>query len=142
VRNRLRSSNTAPGHDGGDLAVVMNEHRLLLAPGPRRASPIGDADISLFAVAIQTGIIMAAFIQEAIDHKTKDQTYIAMQLSRVQVPACGPNLQPFATPSIGGMVTWTIHVLFSDAILVCNSAGHQNHLPRRSHKKLTQPTHH
>ena len=32
--------------------------------------------ISLFAVAVQTGVIMVAFIREALSRKTDDQSYI------------------------------------------------------------------
>ncbi len=91
--------------------------------------------ISLFAVAVQTGVLMVAFIREALDRKTEQQSYIdavidgsvnrlrpklmtvaTIVLSLSLIPfATGPGMEimkPIATPSIGGMVSSTIHVLF------------------------------
>ena len=96
--------------------------------------------ISLFAVAIQTGIIMVAFIREALDKRSGHQTFVdavvegsAARLrpklmtvattlfSLLPIPfshGTGMDiLQPIATPSIGGMVTSTIHVLFMTPLL-------------------------
>jgi len=91
--------------------------------------------ISLFAVAVQTGVLMVAFIREALARKTQDQSYtdavvdgsvmrlrpklmtvatIALSLSLIPF-STGPGMEimkPIAAPSIGGMVSSTIHVLF------------------------------
>jgi Cu(I)/Ag(I) efflux system membrane protein CusA/SilA len=91
--------------------------------------------ISLFAVAVQTGIIMVIFIRGALDHRTEGQSYVdavldgsatrlrpklmtvaAIVLSLLPVMfATGAGMEimkPIAAPSIGGMVTSTLHVLF------------------------------
>jgi copper/silver efflux system protein len=96
--------------------------------------------ISLFAVAIQTGIIMVAFIREAIDKKGVNESYadavvegsaarlrpklmtVATTLfSLFPIPFSQGTgmeiLKPIATPSIGGMLTSTIHVLFMTPLL-------------------------
>jgi len=91
--------------------------------------------ISLFAVAVQTGIIMVIFIRAALDHRREGQSYIdaviegsaarlrpklmtvaAIVLSLFPVMfSSGAGMEimkPIAAPSIGGMVTSTLHVLF------------------------------
>jgi Cu(I)/Ag(I) efflux system membrane protein CusA/SilA len=91
--------------------------------------------ISLFAVAVQTGVLMVAFIREALARKTGDQSYIdavvegsvsrlrpklmtvaTIVLSLSLIPfSTGPGMEimkPIAAPSIGGMVSSSIHVLF------------------------------
>src|SRR4029079_18134466 len=91
--------------------------------------------ISLFAVAVQTGIIMVIFIRGALDHRSDGQSYIdavvagsatrlrpklmtvaAIVLSLLPVMfATGAGMEimkPIAAPSIGGMVTSSLHVLF------------------------------
>ena len=91
--------------------------------------------ISLFAVAVQTGIIMVMFIRTALDHRRPDQSYVeavidgsatrlrpklmtvaAIVLSLLPVMfSTGAGMEimkPIAAPSIGGMVTSTLHVLF------------------------------
>ena len=91
--------------------------------------------ISVFAVAVQTGIIMVIFIREALAHKPKDQplidavidgstmrlrpklmTVATIVLSLSLIPlSSGPGMEimkPIAAPSIGGMVSSTLHVLF------------------------------
>jgi Cu(I)/Ag(I) efflux system membrane protein CusA/SilA len=91
--------------------------------------------ISLFAVAVQTGIIMVIFIRGALDHRKEGQSYIdavvdgsatrlrpklmtvaAIVLSLLPVMfATGAGMEimkPIAAPSIGGMVTSSLHVLF------------------------------
>jgi Cu(I)/Ag(I) efflux system membrane protein CusA/SilA len=91
--------------------------------------------VSLFAVAIQTGIIMIEFIREALAHRTADQTYmdavIEGSAARLRpklmtvattvfglLPimfATGSGMditKPIATPTFGGMITSTIYVLF------------------------------
>jgi len=91
--------------------------------------------ISLFAVAVQTGIIMVIFIRAALDNRKDGQSYIdavvdgsaarlrpklmtvaAIVLSLLPVMfSTGAGMEimkPIAAPSIGGMVTSTLHVLF------------------------------
>jgi Cu(I)/Ag(I) efflux system membrane protein CusA/SilA len=91
--------------------------------------------ISLFAVAVQTGIIMVIFIRAAIDRRTDQQSYIdavidgsaarlrpklmtvaAIVLSLLPVMfSSGAGMEimkPIAAPSIGGMLTSSLHVLF------------------------------
>jgi Cu(I)/Ag(I) efflux system membrane protein CusA/SilA len=91
--------------------------------------------ISLFAVAVQTGVLMVAFIREALDKKTDAQSFedaviegsinrlrpklmtvatIVLSLSLIPFSS-GPGMEimkPIAAPSIGGMVSSTLHVLF------------------------------
>jgi copper/silver efflux system protein len=91
--------------------------------------------ISLFAVAVQTGIIMVIFVRGALDHRREGQSYIdavidgsaarlrpklmtvaAIVLSLLPVMfSSGAGMEimkPIAAPSIGGMVTSSLHVLF------------------------------
>jgi len=91
--------------------------------------------VSLFAVAIQTGIIMIEFIREALANRTPEQTYmdavVQGSVSRLRpklmtvattvlglLPimfASGSGMditQPIATPTFGGMISSTIYVLF------------------------------
>jgi Cu(I)/Ag(I) efflux system membrane protein CusA/SilA len=91
--------------------------------------------ISLFAVAVQTGIIMVIFIRAALDKRGDGDSYIdavidgsatrlrpklmtvaAIVLSLIPIMLSnGPGMEimkPIAAPSIGGMVTSTLHVLF------------------------------
>ena len=91
--------------------------------------------VSLFAVAIQTGIIMIEFIREALAHRTPGQTYmdavVEGSVARLRpklmtvattvlglLPimfATGSGMditKPIATPTFGGMITSTIYVLF------------------------------
>ena len=91
--------------------------------------------ISLFAVAVQTGIIMVIFIRGALDHRPERQSYVdavvdgsatrlrpklmtvaAIVMSLLPVMfASGAGMEimkPIAAPSIGGMVTSSLHVLF------------------------------
>ena len=91
--------------------------------------------ISLFAVAVQTGVLMVAFIREALSKRTPDQSFVdavvdgsvnrlrpklmtvaTIVLSLSMIPfSTGPGMEimkPIAAPSIGGMVSSTIHVLF------------------------------
>ena len=91
--------------------------------------------ISLFAVAVQTGIIMVIFIRAALDRRPPGQSYIdaviagsttrlrpklmtvaAIVLSLFPVMfSSGAGMEimkPIAAPSIGGMVTSSLHVLF------------------------------
>ena len=91
--------------------------------------------VSLFAVAIQTGIIMIEFIREALARRTAEQSYMdavvegsAMRLRPKLMTvattvlgllpimfATGSGLditKPIATPTFGGMISSTIYVLF------------------------------
>ena len=91
--------------------------------------------ISVFAVAVQTGIIMVVFIRQALDHRQDGQSFIdavidgstarlrpklmtvaTIILSLSLIPlSSGPGMEimkPIAAPSIGGMITSTLHVLF------------------------------
>jgi Cu(I)/Ag(I) efflux system membrane protein CusA/SilA len=91
--------------------------------------------ISVFAVAVQTGIVMVIFIREALAHKPEGQSFIdaviegstmrlrpklmtvaTIVLSLSLIPlSSGPGMEimkPIAAPSIGGMVSSTLHVLF------------------------------
>jgi copper/silver efflux system protein len=91
--------------------------------------------VSLFAVAIQTGIIMIEFIREALARRTSEQSYMdavvegsAMRLRPKLMTvattvlgllpimfATGSGLditKPIATPTFGGMISSTIYVLF------------------------------
>jgi Cu(I)/Ag(I) efflux system membrane protein CusA/SilA len=91
--------------------------------------------ISLLAVAIQTGIIMVEFIREALRNRTESQTYldavIEGSVARLRpklmtvattvlgllpiMLASGSGMditQPIATPTLGGMISSTVYVLF------------------------------
>jgi len=91
--------------------------------------------VSLFAVAIQTGIIMIEFIREALAHRTAAQSYmdavvqgsvarLRPKLMTVATTVLGllPIMfssgagmditQPIATPTFGGMISSTVYVLF------------------------------
>ena len=91
--------------------------------------------VSLFAVAIQTGIIMIEFIRDALANRTPEQSYIDAvvegsvarlrpKLMTVATTVLGllPIMfssgsgmditQPIATPTFGGMISSTIYVLF------------------------------
>jgi Cu(I)/Ag(I) efflux system membrane protein CusA/SilA len=91
--------------------------------------------VSLFAVAIQTGIIMIEFIRDALANRTPEQSYmdavvqgsvarLRPKLMTVATTVLGllPIMfstgsgmditQPIATPTFGGMITSTIYVLF------------------------------
>src|SRR5262249_28374193 len=91
--------------------------------------------ISLFAIAVQTGIIMVVFIRDALAHKSENESYIdavihgstqrlrpklmtvaAVIFSLVPIALSTRSgmdiMKPIAAPSIGGMVTSTLHVLF------------------------------
>jgi Cu(I)/Ag(I) efflux system membrane protein CusA/SilA len=91
--------------------------------------------VSLFAVAIQTGIIMIEFIREALANRTADQTYVDAvvegsvarlrpKLMTVATTVLGllPIMfssgsgmditRPIATPTFGGLISSTLYVLF------------------------------
>ena len=91
--------------------------------------------IALFAVAIQTGIIMIIFIRQALARRSDDAGYmeaviegsVARLRPKLMTVACatlsllpimflnGPGVEimrPIATPTIGGMLSSSIYVLF------------------------------
>jgi Cu(I)/Ag(I) efflux system membrane protein CusA/SilA len=103
--------------------------------GYRMSTAVIVGYISLFAIAVQTGIIMVIFIREALANRAESESYIdavirgstsrlrpklmtvaAVVLSLLPIAfSTRPGmdiLKPIAAPSIGGMVTSTIHVLF------------------------------
>jgi Cu(I)/Ag(I) efflux system membrane protein CusA/SilA len=110
--------------------------------------------VSLFAVAIQTGIIMIEFIREALANRTPEQSYmdavvqgsvarlrpklmtvatIVLSLSLIPLSS-GPGMEimkPIAAPSIGGMVTSTLHVLFMTPCLFVITEDVRRYLARR-----------
>jgi len=114
--------------------------------------------ISLFAVAVQTGVLMVAFIREALARRTEDQSFIdavidgsvnrlrpklmtvaTIVLSLSLIPfSTGPGMEimkPIAAPSIGGMVSSTIHVLFMTPCLFVIIEDLREWRNRRSLKK-------
>src|SRR5438094_186363 len=114
--------------------------------------------ISLFAVAVQTGVLMVAFIREALARRTEDQSFIdavidgsvnrlrpklmtvaTIVLSLSLIPfSTGPGMEimkPIAAPSIGGMVSSTIHVLFMTPCLFVIIEDLREWRHRRSLKK-------
>src|SRR5205823_8759567 len=96
--------------------------------------------ISLFAVAVQTGIIMVIFIRQALDHRKEGQSYIDAVID-VSATRLRPKLMTVAAivfsllvvmfstgvglyimkssaaPSMGGMMTSSLHVLFMTSCL-------------------------
>jgi Cu(I)/Ag(I) efflux system membrane protein CusA/SilA len=91
--------------------------------------------VALFAVAIQTGIIMIIFIRQALARRHANEAYMdavvdgsvlrlrpklmtvaATVLSLLPIMvSTGPGMEimkPIATPTIGGMISSTIYVLF------------------------------
>jgi Cu(I)/Ag(I) efflux system membrane protein CusA/SilA len=113
--------------------------------------------ISLFAVAVQTGIIMVIFIREALEHRPADQSFldavvqgstarlrpklmtvatIVLSLSLIPLSS-GPGMEimkPIAAPSIGGMVTSTLHVLFMTPCLFVITEDVTRWLARRQRR--------
>jgi len=114
--------------------------------------------ISVFAVAVQTGIIMVIFIREALEHRPADQPFldavvqgstarlrpklmtvatIVLSLSLIPLSS-GPGMEimkPIAAPSIGGMVTSTLHVLFMTPCLFVITEDVKRYLARRRRGK-------
>ena len=110
--------------------------------------------VSLFAVAIQTGIIMIEFIRDALAHRTHTQTYmhavVQGSVARLRpklmtvattvlgllpiMLATGSGMditKPIATPTFGGMFTSTIYVLFLIPCLFAIGEDVRNRWPRR-----------
>ena len=96
--------------------------------------------ISLFAVAVQTGIVMVMFIRQALDTRGESESFedavvrgstsrlrpklmtvVAVILSLLPVVfSTRPGmdiLKPIAAPSVGGMITSGLHVLFMTPLL-------------------------
>jgi copper/silver efflux system protein len=96
--------------------------------------------ISLFAVAVQTGIVMVMFIRHALDTRVEGESFedavvrgstarlrpklmtvVAVILSLLPVAfSTRPGMdimKPIAAPSIGGMITSGLHVLFMTPLL-------------------------
>ena len=96
--------------------------------------------ISLFAVAVQTGIVMVMFIRHALDTRGESESFeeavvrgstarlrpklmtvVAVILSLLPVAfSTRPGMdimKPIAAPSIGGMITSGLHVLFMTPLL-------------------------
>src|SRR5262245_38318690 len=117
--------------------------------------------ISLFAVAVQTGVLMVAFIREALSRRTDDQSFIdavidgsvnrlrpklmtvaTIVLSLSMIPfSSGPGMEimkPIAAPSIGGMVSSTIHVLFMTPCLFVIVEDFRRWRNRRSFKETPE----
>ena len=111
--------------------------------------------ISLFAVAIQTGIIMIEFIREALRNRTDTQSYVdavvegAVARLRPKLMtvattvfgllpimlASGSGMditQPIATPTFGGMISSTIYVLFLIPCLFAIGADIQRFFRRQT----------
>ena len=110
--------------------------------------------VSLFAVAIQTGIIMIEFIREALARRPATQPYmeavIEGSVARLRpklmtvattvlglLPimfATGSGMditKPIATPTFGGMITSTVYVLFLIPCLFAIGADVRNRWPQR-----------
>jgi Cu(I)/Ag(I) efflux system membrane protein CusA/SilA len=117
--------------------------------------------ISLFAVAVQTGIIMVIFIRAALDRRPANQSYIdavidgsaarlrpklmtvaAIVLSLLPVMfSTGAGMEimkPIAAPSIGGMVTSSLHVLFMTPCLFVIGEDIRRYWLRRRGRSLPQ----
>lgn len=113
--------------------------------------------IALFAVAIQTGIIMIIFIRQAIARRGADGSYmdavvdgsVARLRPKLMTVACtalsllpilfidGPGMEimkPIAAPTVGGMVSSAVYVLF---LIPCLFAIGQDIGRYRSRAKVT-----
>jgi Cu(I)/Ag(I) efflux system membrane protein CusA/SilA len=119
--------------------------------------------ISVFAVAVQTGIVMVIFIREALEHRPAGQPFldavvqgstarlrpklmtvatIVLSLSLIPLSS-GPGMEimkPIAAPSIGGMVTSTLHVLFMTPCLFVITEDVKRYFARRRGGKAAVET--
>ena len=118
--------------------------------------------VSLFAVAIQTGIIMIEFIRDALAHRTETQTYMEAvvegsaarlrpKLMTVATTVLGllPIMlatgsgmditKPIATPTFGGMFTSTIYVLFLIPCLFAIGEDIRTRWPERFSAAVAHP---
>jgi Cu(I)/Ag(I) efflux system membrane protein CusA/SilA len=110
--------------------------------------------VSLFAVAIQTGIIMIEFIREALAKRPSTQSYmdavVEGSVARLRpklmtvattvfgllpiMLSTGSGLditKPIATPTFGGMISSTVYVLFLIPCLFAIGADIRNRWPER-----------
>jgi Cu(I)/Ag(I) efflux system membrane protein CusA/SilA len=119
--------------------------------------------VSLFAVAIQTGIIMIEFIREALANRTASQSYmdcvvegsvarLRPKLMTVATTVFGllPIMfssgsgmditRPIATPTFGGMISTTFYVLFLIPCLFAIGDDIQRRWPERfrRHRDIQQ----
>ena len=115
--------------------------------------------VSLFAVAIQTGIIMIEFIREALARRTPQQSYmdavVEGSVARLRPKlmtvattvlglapimfATGSGMdiaKPIATPTFGGMITSTIYVLFLIPCLFAIGEDIRRRWPERFHARV------
>ncbi|MEO8315024.1 MAG: CusA/CzcA family heavy metal efflux RND transporter [Pseudomonadota bacterium] len=115
--------------------------------------------VALFAVAIQTGIIMIVFIRQALGRRTDQQSYMeaviegsaarlrpklmtvaATVLSLFPIMLSNGQgmelMKPIATPTIGGMASSTLYVLF---LIPCLFAIGEDIRRRRSAPQASQP---
>ncbi len=118
--------------------------------------------IALFAVAIQTGIIMIIFIRRALARRTENESYMDAVLDgsvlrlrpklmtvAVTVLSLLPIMfstglgmeimKPIATPTIGGMLTSTIYVLFLIPCLFAIGARHSRREAAEGGMKFLPP---
>jgi Cu(I)/Ag(I) efflux system membrane protein CusA/SilA len=110
--------------------------------------------VSLFAVAIQTGIIMIEFIREALARRPDTQSYVEAVIEG-SVARLRPKLmtvattilgllpimfstgsglditKPIATPTFGGMISSTVYVLFLIPCLFAIGADIRHRWPER-----------
>jgi Cu(I)/Ag(I) efflux system membrane protein CusA/SilA len=119
--------------------------------------------VSLFAVAIQTGIIMIEFIREALANRAPTQSYIDAvvegsvarlrpKLMTVATTVLGllPIMlskgsgmditQPIATPTFGGMISSTLYVLFLIPCLFAIGDDVRRRWPERFERRQPSPT--
>ena len=119
--------------------------------------------ISLFAIAVQTGIIMVIFIRECSGNTRGDSESYIDAVIRGSTSRLRPKLmtvavvilsllpiafstrpgmdilKPIAAPSIGGMVTSTLHVLFMTPLLfIIGEDIRTSALMQRIWKRLTK----
>ena len=154
----------------GDSALIMLSAPFALVGGILLQWLLGHAMttaviigyVSLFAVAIQTGIIMIEFIREALANRTDDQSYMEAvvqgSVARLRpklmtvattvlglLPimfATGSGMditKPIATPTFGGMITSTIYVLFLIPCLFAIGEDLRRRWPERFARRNTAP---
>jgi Cu(I)/Ag(I) efflux system membrane protein CusA/SilA len=116
--------------------------------------------VSLFAVAIQTGIIMIEFIREALARRSGTQSYmdavlegsvarLRPKLMTVATTVLGllpimfssgsgmDNTRPIAAPTFGGMISSTVYVLFLIPCLFAIGEDIRLRWPARFPSRLT-----
>lgn len=118
--------------------------------------------VSLFAVAIQTGIIMIEFIREALARRAPTQSYMEAVVEgsvtrlRPKLMTVGTTVlgllpimfatgsgmditKPIATPTFGGMITSTVYVLFLIPCLFAIGDDLRQRWPQRFGARTTAP---